>query len=65
MDGSISAYRSTVTDLQAACEAMLLIGIDWSLARHAGELAEVHGLRGYDAVHLATALVAATAASCS
>ena len=40
---------------------MLLIGIDWSLARHAGELAAIHGLRGYDAVHLATALAAATA----
>ena len=48
--------RSTVSDLQSACEAMLLIGVDWSLARQAGQLAERHGLRGYDAVHLATAL---------
>ena len=53
-------HRSTVSDLQSACQAMLLIGIDWSLARRAGELAEIHGLRGYDAVHLATALAAAT-----
>ena len=33
-----------------------LIGVDWPLARHAGELAEQHDLRGFDAVHLATAL---------
>ena len=35
---------------------MLLIGVDWPLVRHAGELAEQHALRGHDAVHLATAL---------
>ena len=35
---------------------MVLIGVDWPLARHAGELAEQHALRGYDAMHLATAL---------
>ena len=51
-------YRSTVSDLRSACEAMVLIGVDWPLARHAGERAEDHGLRGYDAVHLATALAA-------
>lgn len=50
--------RRTVTDLESACEAMALIGVDWALARHAGELAEQHRLRGYDAVHLATALAA-------
>jgi hypothetical protein len=33
--------------------AMLLIGVDWSLALHAGKIAEDHALRGYDAVHLA------------
>jgi predicted nucleic acid-binding protein len=49
-------HRSTVTDLQAACGAMVLIGVDWALAQQAGDLAEQHGLRGYDAVHLATAL---------
>jgi uncharacterized protein len=35
---------------------MHLVGVDWPLARHAGELAEVHSLRGYDALHLATAV---------
>jgi len=52
------ALRAAVDDLAAACAAMSLIGVDWPLALHAGELAERHALRGYDAVHLATALAA-------
>jgi uncharacterized protein len=32
------------------------VAIDDPLARHAGDLAAEHGLRGYDAVHLACAL---------
>jgi predicted nucleic acid-binding protein len=32
-----------------------VIGLDDALARTAGELAERHALRGYDAVHLASA----------
>jgi uncharacterized protein len=32
------------------------IDIDERLARHAGEQADALGLRGYDSVHLATAL---------
>jgi predicted nucleic acid-binding protein len=35
---------------------LLLVGIDGPLARHAGDLAEELGLRGYHAVHLASAL---------
>ena len=35
---------------------LALVGIDGRLARGAGELAEEHKLRGYDAVHLASAL---------
>jgi predicted nucleic acid-binding protein len=35
---------------------MRLIGLDWELAVMAGDIAERHALRGYDAVHLATAL---------
>jgi hypothetical protein len=35
---------------------LALIGIDEALARQAGELAEGLQLRGYDAVHLASAL---------
>jgi len=33
-----------------------MIGLDAALARAAGELAERHALRGYDAVHLASAI---------
>ncbi len=35
---------------------MDVIGLDADLAHTAGDLAEAHGLRGYDAVHLATAM---------
>ncbi|HVF79730.1 MAG TPA: type II toxin-antitoxin system VapC family toxin [Solirubrobacteraceae bacterium] len=51
-----NSLRAAVGNLEAACGAMVLIGVDWPLAQHAGELAEQHALRGYDAVHLATAL---------
>ena len=52
------SLRTAASDLQSACDAMLLIGVDWALAQHAGALAELHALRGYDAMHLATALAA-------
>jgi predicted nucleic acid-binding protein len=35
---------------------LIAVGVDADLARHAGKHAEGLGLRGYDAVHLATAL---------
>lgn len=35
---------------------LITVGVDRDLARRAGEHAEDLGLRGYDAVHLATAL---------
>lgn len=50
--------RRAVSDLEGATGAMLLIGVDGPLAHAAGTLAEDHALRGYDAVHLATALSA-------
>ena len=37
------------------------VGLTEELARNAGELAEAHGLRGYDAVHLASAASVADA----
>lgn len=46
---AIKAFEELQADL-------VTIGVDRELARHAGELAEDLGLRGYDAVHLATAL---------
>jgi hypothetical protein len=48
--------RRVVSDLGAATSSMSLVGVDETLAREAGRLAQEHALRGYDAVHLATAL---------
>lgn len=48
--------RSGVGALRSIDQALTVIGVDGALSHHAGELAERHGLRGHDAVHLATAL---------
>jgi predicted nucleic acid-binding protein len=42
-----------IDDLYAELD---VIGVDGALTHFAGELAELHGLRGYDAVHLASAI---------
>lgn len=54
---SADELRGAVRDLEQAMSAMTLLGVDRALSRRAGELAEAHALRGYDAVHLATALM--------
>lgn len=46
---ALNAFQRLRADLH-------LIGVDEELADVAGALAEEHGLRGYDAAHLATAL---------
>jgi uncharacterized protein len=48
--------RRAVSDLELFYAALTLIELDGALAEHAGDLAERHQLRGYDAVHLASAL---------
>lgn len=48
--------RRAVRALDSRFEEMDLVEIDDPLAHLAGEKAEDHGLRGYDAVHLAAAL---------
>lgn len=48
--------RRAVDRIDGLCAELDVIGLDPDLAHTAGELAEAHGLRGYDAVHLATAL---------
>ncbi len=57
------AGRITSANLRRAVERidelyaeLNVIGLDADLTHSAGELAERHGLRGYDAVHLATTL---------
>jgi uncharacterized protein len=47
--------RAAVTEFDSKYEEFDLVEIDDALARHAGQLAETHGLRGYNAVHLAAA----------
>jgi predicted nucleic acid-binding protein len=51
-----AGHRNAVEDLDATWAELLVVGIDEELARRAGELADEFGLRGYDAVHLASAL---------
>jgi predicted nucleic acid-binding protein len=48
-------YRTAAGDFDSLLGELHLLGVDLALTRHAGRLA-VDGLRGYDAVHLASAL---------
>lgn len=47
--------RTAVRELDARYAELDLVAVDDKLVRRAGHLAEAHGLRGYDAVHLAAA----------
>lgn len=49
-------HRRAVGEFDAVREELALIGADAELAAQAGGLAEERALRGYDALHLATAL---------
>jgi predicted nucleic acid-binding protein len=51
-----AAYRAALTEFEALHATALVVEIDHWLARRAGDLAAEHQLRGYDAVHLASAL---------
>lgn len=50
------AHKEALVDFEDLYADMATIGIDRELAVRAGEYAEDFKLRGYDAVHLATAL---------
>lgn len=54
---SPSAHREALADFEMVWAELSVIGIDTRVAVHAGELAERLELRGYDAVHLASALI--------
>ena len=56
-----AAHTRALEDFASLHGELSLIGIDVQLAREAGELAERFALRGYDAVHLASALSAGEA----
>jgi uncharacterized protein len=49
-------YRRAREEFESLHSELTLVGIDSPLARQAGRLAEELELRGYDAVHLASAL---------
>ena len=49
-----SELRSAVDDLEALFEQLDLVDVTERISRSAGGLAEQFGLRGYDAVHLAS-----------
>jgi predicted nucleic acid-binding protein len=51
-----STLRSAVRAIDELYAEFHVIGIDGALAQSAGELAELHRLRAYDAVHLASAI---------
>jgi predicted nucleic acid-binding protein len=49
-------HRKALAGFEELHADLVTIGVDQELAVHAGKYAEDLGLRGYDAVHLATAL---------
>jgi predicted nucleic acid-binding protein len=51
-----SEHAQALTAFEELQSELVSVGVDADLARRAGEHAETLGLRGYDAVHLATAL---------
>jgi predicted nucleic acid-binding protein len=53
---SADEHRMALADFEELHEDLTTIGVDRELAVRAGSYAEDLGLRGYDSVHLATAL---------
>jgi predicted nucleic acid-binding protein len=56
------ALATSIRHLDADWPALLVLDVDDALCRHAGELAQRHALRGYDAVHLSAFASVARAA---
>jgi uncharacterized protein len=54
-----SQLNAAVLELDSLIEEVDVIELSPDIARSAGELAQQHGFRGYDAVHLAAALAVA------
>lgn len=49
-------YESIKSDLDSDWDSLFVLNLTNALAKIAGNLAEKHGLRGYDSIHLASAL---------
>lgn len=58
---SANGHARAHDEFESLASELLLVGIDAPLARQAGQLAEELALRGYDAVHLASALAVGSA----
>lgn len=52
-----TTHRDAVEDFDATYAQLTLVGLDQALAARAGDVAAELGLRGYDAVHLASAML--------
>ncbi len=53
---SAKLHRARVAQLDRDWDRYALVELTTAVARQAGALAEEHGLRGFDAIHLASAL---------
>ena len=53
-------YHTVISNLQQHWGAYFAIDVSWPVSKLAGALAERHGLRGFDAIHLASALILKT-----
>lgn len=53
---SVNQLSRLVEDADKDWSTLRLIGADMALVREAGDLAQRHGLKGFDSVHLAAAL---------
>jgi predicted nucleic acid-binding protein len=53
---SVEEYRLILSRLDQDWDNCLKIGITGELVRRAGDLSEKHGIRGFDAIHLSSAI---------
>lgn len=53
-------YRAVINNLQQDWPAYFALDVSWPVAKLAGELAGQHRLRGFDAIHLASAVTIKT-----
>jgi len=54
------SHRRAIADFDPIWEDMVQVPVDGAVIRHAATLSASHALRGYDAVHCATALAVAS-----
>ncbi len=52
----LEGLRRAVSALETDMGSLVVVELDEGISRRAGELAERHGLRGFDAIHVASAI---------